>query len=859
MKHLLLFLLCSTGCFAQKPAIDISVFDKWPAVENPSISSNGKYVTYIIKNQPVHGATLVIQATHTNWKTTFPSALPFEDKVITDDNQQVIFLKPGDSLGIFNLVDKSVEYIPHVQSFKLLPENLLAYTTVENELILPGKSFPDLKDYTFFGPQILLETKSGDSSALILIADSVKTIWKGIHLKNFILNENGAAFIAGDSLFYYGDSFFHYGDSHFYNRDSLFHYKDSLTLLTGNYAGLHPDMVSRFSKDGRKIFFTLREDEPLIDPDAVKVDVWSYTDARLQTEQLQELGPKSYTAVIHIRDHRVIRLEQPFERRAFNESSKDSVVCISKREGAYVESYWNPAARDSSYLVSTENGERRFLNITQAGLSPGGKYVFGFDTLHSNVYSYELTTGILRNITSNIPIPLIDSTVDLPNKKYRGFDIAGWIKNDEAIIIYDTYDIWKIDPKGKNTPVNITNGYGRKHTISFRLQGDFFYSGKTIDVNKKLILSTFNNTTKENGFYYITTGNPVLLSMGPFVYDIPQDMLLGGMTPIKSNNEQAYLVQRASATQSPNYFYTTDFSTFTPLSNIYPEKSYNWFTSTLLSWKNDNGNTLHGVLYKPEDFDPKKKYPVIIHYYERMSDNLNKYQTPDITDGLINIPWFVSQGYLVFTPDIYYKIGAAGESVCNTVVAAAKYLHTFSWVDNKIGIQGHSWGGYETNYIVTHTNLFTAAVSGAGFSDLISSYGSVMDQQGLSSQFFYEDYICRIGNTLWQRPDLYIRDSPVFYADKITTPLLLMHNKADALVPFAQSIELFTAMRRLHKKVWLLQYDNGDHHVYGKDGIDYTIRITQFFNHYLKGFPAPEWITKGIPAKSKGLTQKLTL
>ncbi len=272
-----------------------------------------------------------------------------------------------------------------------------------------------------------------------------------------------------------------------------------------------------------------------------------------------------------------------------------------------------------------------------------------------------------------------------------------------------------------------------------------------------------------------------------------------------------------------------------------------------------DGRPNQGILYKPENFDPRKKYPIIFYYYEKLSDELHLFSNPASTEGPINIPWFVSRGYLVFTPDISYSLGEPGASALNSVVSAAKYLEKFPWLDaSKMGLQGHSWGGYETNYIISHTNMFAAAASAAGPSDFVSGYGSLLGS-GESAQFFYEIHQMRIGATLGDRPDLYISNSPVFNVNSVTAPLLIMHNKRDVPVPWSQGVEFFTGLRRLNKEVWMLQYDDQGHILYGKAAMDYTIRLTQFFDHYLKGFPAPMWMTKGRPAKLKGVDDRFEL
>ena len=424
------------------------------------------------------------------------------------------------------------------------------------------------------------------------------------------------------------------------------------------------------------------------------------------------------------------------------------------------------------------------------------------------------------------------------------------------MLFYDKYDIWLGNLLNNKPSVNLTNSYGRKNKLRFRIAGN--YNSKRISIYQHIILTAFDTKNKNSGFFrkrLDDKGDPELLTMGAYSYADPT-----GIIEQKASDTNIYIIQRSSASYFPNYFWTSDFKTFTPVTNVYPEYRYNWLTSELISYKTMDGILSQGILYKPQNFDPNKKYPIIFHYYEKKSDRLNVYLKPGYAINEINIPWFVSKGYLVFTPDIYYKIGHAGESAFNSVVSAAKYLSKFPWIDTlKMGLQGHSFGGYETNYIITHSNIFCAAISAAGISDMISSSGG-LSHGGISRQPLYESGQNRMGVLVWRRSDLYFENSPIFNVDKVSTPLLIMHNKNDDAVPFAQGVELFTALRRLGKKVWMLQYDEERHTLHGKKQIlDYTIRMTQFFDHYLKEAPAPKWMTRGIPVSMKGVDDGLDL
>jgi dipeptidyl aminopeptidase/acylaminoacyl peptidase len=274
-----------------------------------------------------------------------------------------------------------------------------------------------------------------------------------------------------------------------------------------------------------------------------------------------------------------------------------------------------------------------------------------------------------------------------------------------------------------------------------------------------------------------------------------------------------------------------------------------------------DGKMSEGILYKPQNFDPNKKYPIIFYFYERDADGLYSYRAPAPSASTINVPYFVSNEYLVFDPNIYYKTGEPGQSAYNSVVSAAKYLSKMPWVDStRMGIQGQSWGGYQVTYLVTKTNIFRAAEAGAPVSNMTSAYGGVRWGAGISRQFQYEKTQSRLGATLWQRPDLYIKNSALFSADKITTPLLIMHNDADGAVPWYQGIELFTAMKRLGKKVWMLEYNGEDHNlVERKNRKDLSVRLSQFFDYYLKDAKPADWIKYGVPATQKGINWGLNV
>ncbi|MDD4145455.1 MAG: prolyl oligopeptidase family serine peptidase, partial [Prolixibacteraceae bacterium] len=261
--------------------------------------------------------------------------------------------------------------------------------------------------------------------------------------------------------------------------------------------------------------------------------------------------------------------------------------------------------------------------------------------------------------------------------------------------------------------------------------------------------------------------------------------------------------------------------------------------------------------YLPENIDSTKKYPLLVYYYERNSENLFRHQHPSPSRSVINKTFYSSNGYIVFVPDIVYKVGYPGHSAYEAVISGTQYLlNKYPFINkNKMGLQGQSWGGYQTAWLITRTSMFAAAMAGAPVSNMSSAYGGIRWQTGLSRMFQYEHQQSRIGGSLWEKPLHYIENSPLFYAPDINTPLLMMHNDNDGAVPWYQGIELFVALRRLDKPVWLLNYNGEPHNL--KDTswanrIDLSTRMFQFFNHFLKNQPLPEWMDKGVPAIKKG-------
>jgi dipeptidyl aminopeptidase/acylaminoacyl peptidase len=641
------------------------------------------------------------------------------------------------------------------------------------------------------------------------------------------------------------------------------------------------DYNNNFSRDGKKLFIGLSpvrqpKDTTLIDFETARLDVWHYNDDYLQPQQLVQLSTelkRSWLAVINEGSNNIMPLADEDCETVTPSDEGDGLYALGRSTKGYrIQQQWEQAGFEKLYVINTLDGTRKLLKDklrASESISPGGKFILWYDWKQKNWFTYNTSKGVIVNISGSIKQPLFDEQDDHPDDP-PPHGSMGWEERDMYVYIYDKYDIWKCDPNGLEKSTCITNGKGRKYKISYRYvevdpEKRFFRNGDT------LILEQFDFINKYAGFgnYVVGAGDlPVPASLAP--------ISISGFIKAKNANTLCYL--RGSFNVSPNIVVGEGIPpeiTHTPaaagdkgksaykevvsevtLSKINPQqKDYNWFTVELYKWKMFDGKTSEGILYKPENFDSTKKYPVIFYFYERDADNLYQYITPQPVRASINIPYFVSNGYVVFDPNIYYKTGQPGEDAYNAVVSAAKYLGRFSWVDTtKMAIQGHSWGGYQVAYLVTRTNMFAAAEAGAPVANMTSAYGGIRWGSGISRQFQYEHSQTRLGASLWQKPELFIKNSPLFRADKVKTPLLMMHNDADGAVPWYQGIEYFTALRRLGKKVWMMEYNGEDHGLLERrNRKDWSIRLGQFFDHFLKGAPAANWIKDGVPAVLKGI------
>lgn len=622
-----------------------------------------------------------------------------------------------------------------------------------------------------------------------------------------------------------------------------------------------------FSDSGKRVYlatapipqeYAYEEDSTILKDERPQVDVWGYKDPYIQPMQKLQAGRESkraYQAIYHLEDQRLVQLENPDLESVSVDTYDDKDFFIGVDDKAYRVQYtWNTQIPRDFYRVDVQTGEAEMIlesNQGYASLSLAGKYLTWFDGDEGHWFMMEVSSGEIKNLTQDMEVSFANELHDSPSLpgSYGG---AGWSENDAAFYIYDRYDIWKFDPSGSQDPINVTAGKGREEKWTFRYQR-LDREERAVPTGDKVVLSVFDEWTKASGYAY---GNMQSAEVPTLI--VMEDMRIYGLT--KAEDADRIMLRMSTYEEYPEVYVADnlDMQGLEKMTNLDAQKDpYKWGTNELIEFESGyDGEVMQAILYKPENFDPNKKYPLIAYFYERRSNSLHSHISPAPSASTVNIPYFVSNDYLVLVPDIKYELGYPGKSAMDHVVPATKAVMDLGFVnEEKMAIQGQSWGGYQVAYMVTKTDMYAAAGAGAPVSNMTSAYGGVRWGSGMSRMFQYEKTQSRIGGTLWDNMDLYIENSPLFSVPDINTPLFIMHNDADGAVPWYQGIEFYMGLRRLQKPAWMVSYNDEAHNLrLRKNRKDLSIRMGQFFDHYLKDAPMPEWMAYGLPATLKGKT-----
>ncbi len=618
-----------------------------------------------------------------------------------------------------------------------------------------------------------------------------------------------------------------------------------------------------FSKSGERLFLGYylpipeKKKDTLPPDEKPTLDLWSWTDPLLQPHQLKQLEKdknKAWLMVYSLKDGKLFPAGNDTIERVDTYRNGNSAFALGYNNKPYQPlQSWDDTYYDI-YLIDFQNQKYQLLlkkHNSDAALSPDGKYFLWYDPTQRQWYLRTLKSSQVHCLTCDLATAFYNTEHDLPSLP-PSYGYAGWTPDSKRVWIYSDCDIWVFDPEGKVQPQNVTAAWRKGRNIRLRyLKED--PNAHYIPERMPLLLSVFFKDDKSSGFLRLSgmPNQPVIDSLltGPYHFS----------EPIKAGNANKYLFRRETFREFPDIWVCSgQFRDAKKISEANPwQKDYAWGHVKVVTWTSLQGRKLEGLLYTPDDFSSNRKYPMIVYFYERNADELHRYILPRPSRSIINQSYLVSNDYLVFVPDIIYGTGNPGQDAYDCVVSGVSSLIEKGFVDEKhIGIQGQSWGGYQTAFIITRTDMFACAFAGAPVSNMTSAYGGIRWETGMSRMFQYEKAQSRIGGTLWEKPLNFINNSPVFFADRIKTPLMIMSNDQDGAVPWYQGIELFTAMRRLGKPCWMLVYNGEEHNLKANswgNRMDLTIRMYQFFDHFLKNKPAPRWMTNGIPARYKGI------
>jgi dienelactone hydrolase len=567
----------------------------------------------------------------------------------------------------------------------------------------------------------------------------------------------------------------------------------------------------------------------------------------MQRVRAEQERNRSYRAVYHLGDKTFVQLATPDLPTV--SPSDDLSQAIGMSDLPYrKEVSWDQTYNDV-YLLDLKTGKpNRILEHWGSGstsISPGGKYALYFDEATGHWFTYRVADGVRANLTEklNVRFQQENDTPDLPG----AYGTAGWTANDGSVLLYDQFDIWEVKPDGTGAR-NVTGGAGRQSNTTFRYRS-MDPEERVVPGNQPLLLSATDDRTRATGFYRLAN----LAATAPPQKIVMLDKAFGAVTKAKNADTVVFTLSRFE--EFPD-IWTSDltFKDMKKVSDVGAQMAaFSWGKSELIEYINADGQKLRAILTKPDNFDPNKKYPLMVYIYEELTQGLHSFSAPNVGTS-INIPRYVSNGYVLLRPDIVYTTGYPGEAAEKCVIPAVNTVVDMGFIDPKrIGIQGHSWGGYQITHLITRTNLFAAVEAGASVANMVSAYGGIRWGTGMSRAFQYEKTQSRIGAPPWDAPLQFIENSPIFWVEKVQTPYLTIHNDEDDAVPWYQGIEWITALRRLGKEGYMFNYNGERHGLRNRDNMKHwTVHMDEFFDHYLLGKPRPEWMDRGVPFLERG-------
>jgi len=623
-------------------------------------------------------------------------------------------------------------------------------------------------------------------------------------------------------------------------------WSDDLSRLFFGVASLKPEKKPMDSATKKNV------GDDTVKPDMI---IWNGKDIRLQSrQQVEETQDKEFSwyGMVDAAGNHFTRLNDSTERD-LTLLPKHHYALIENRSPYELDMNLDGQSYEDLYIVDLATGHKRrwmekfYLPSFQSAphASPDGKkLLYGQD---GHYFVYDIPSDHTVNITEKAPTSFVN-TEDDHNVTKPLTAIIGWSSDSKYLLIRDLWDIWQLSASGQEPAVNLTRD-GRASRIRYQYRFVLDPEEKGIDLSQPVYVSVYGEWNKKSGIGRIMPGKKGLGLQAGVENLLWEDAAIGWLS--KAKNAAVYKYG------SEDFSRPTEFLVGGPLlkdavqltHNAPRDSLYTWSAGVrLVNYVSEKGDSLQGALFLPAGYQEGKKYPTIVYYYEKLSQSLHSYTRPDYSRTGWNPTLYTSNGYAVFIPDIVYKVNDPGMSAVWCVIPGVKAAIQTGVIDEQhIGIHGHSWGGYQTAFLITQTDMFRAAAAGAPLTDMISMYDMIYWNAGVGDMAIFEASQGRLTTGPWDNWDAYRRNSPVYQVKNVKTPLLMLHNDKDGAVDFEQGIEYYNALRRLKKPVTMITYRGENHGLAKRENMrDYSIRMMEFFDYYLKGKPAPDWWIKGI-------------
>ena len=625
-----------------------------------------------------------------------------------------------------------------------------------------------------------------------------------------------------------------------------------------------------WSDDGSRIFVGIKEQEQEADDDAedeedvANVDVWHWRDERVQSVQQVRANrdrQATFPSVVHLPDRRFVQLTD--EAMPTIALAEDGTFGIGRLDKPYRYDVTWGGSRADYYRVDTDSGERQLVVEglgRPMGLSPDGRWYLYLQK--ERLLLEDVDTGDVTDFTDLSGVDFVNRQDDHPYE-LPAYGLMGWSEDGDWVFLNHRYDLWALPLPGNDEGArNLTTGLGDRERIRFRYvnldaagggggRGGFGGGGPVeVDLTEPMLLSAYGDRTKKSGYYSLTFGE----QPRPLAFE---DKSIGSLR--KAADADRIIFTEQTFVEFPDYWVADElsakaFAAAVRVTDANPQQAeYAWSPgSVLIDYTDERGNELQATLSLPAGYQEGERYPMLVYFYELMSQNHHRYSMPAYDDRP-HFSTYTSNGYLVLRPDIVYTEGRPGTSALDDLTSSVQTVIDLGYADpDRIGLQGHSWGGYQSSFVLTQTDIFAAVVTGAPVTNLTSFYGELYKSSGNPQQGIMERGQVRMGVSPYEDWGLYVSQSPVHQAENITTPFLILHGTEDGAVDWHQGLEYYNAARRLGKEVILLSYPGEGHHLSKRaNQKDFQIRMKQFFDHYLMGKPAPDWMLEGVPFLKK--------